>query len=57
MSFQTINPATGEIVRTLPTTSDEEVATALKTVTPHAFVPADGKTRHRCGYAYVGQYT
>ena len=31
MIFQTINPATGEIVRTFPTTSDEEVATALKT--------------------------
>ena len=31
MIFQTINPATGEIVRTFPMTSDEEVATALKT--------------------------
>ena len=31
MIFQTINPATGEIVRTFPTTSDAEVATALKT--------------------------
>lgn len=31
MSFQTINPATGEIVRTFPMSSDAEVATALKT--------------------------
>jgi succinate-semialdehyde dehydrogenase/glutarate-semialdehyde dehydrogenase len=31
MSFQTINPATGETSRTFPTTSDAEVATALKT--------------------------
>ena len=31
MSFQTINPATGEIVRTFPMASDAEVATALKT--------------------------
>jgi acyl-CoA reductase-like NAD-dependent aldehyde dehydrogenase len=31
MSFQTINPATGETLRTFPMASDAEVATALKT--------------------------
>jgi succinate-semialdehyde dehydrogenase/glutarate-semialdehyde dehydrogenase len=30
-TFQTINPATGEIVRTFPMASDAEVATALET--------------------------
>jgi succinate-semialdehyde dehydrogenase/glutarate-semialdehyde dehydrogenase len=31
MSFQTVNPATGETLRTFPMASDAEVATALKT--------------------------
>ena len=31
MSFQTINPATGETLRTFPMASDAEVTTALKT--------------------------
>jgi acyl-CoA reductase-like NAD-dependent aldehyde dehydrogenase len=31
MSFQAINPATGETLRTFPMASDAEVATALKT--------------------------
>jgi succinate-semialdehyde dehydrogenase / glutarate-semialdehyde dehydrogenase len=31
MSFQTINPATGEIVCTFPMASDAEVSAALKT--------------------------
>jgi succinate-semialdehyde dehydrogenase/glutarate-semialdehyde dehydrogenase len=31
MSFQTINPATGETLRTFPMASDAEVAAALKT--------------------------
>jgi hypothetical protein len=66
MSFQTINPATGETLRTFPMASDAEVATALKTAddrynnertaSPYA-LPMNGMTTAATGSAATATRT
>jgi hypothetical protein len=66
MSFQTINPATGETLRTFPMASDAEVATVLKTAddrynnertaSPYA-LPMSGTTTAATGSAATATRT